>query len=123
MWLTWQNVLRYLQHGLLSAADSIGCRLEHIEPFDGVNYFVPNIAYKLVPILVDEARYDVGVRTGRVSGKAYGCNGVSCHYLLTVKVKQLVAVHEQNDVFLADKSDHDTAAFVTGCPGFGGKWR
>ena len=70
-------------------------RLEFVEPADWVNDFVFNVANPLGPVLVDKAGDDVRMWPSRVSGDAYGGDGVAWHDFLPVEVEQLVAVHDQ----------------------------
>ena len=59
----------------------------------------------------------VGAR--RVSCSTDSGNRVARHDILSVQVEQLVAVHEQDNVVLADKAYDDPATFVAASPCFG----
>lgn len=82
-----------------------------------VDYVVPNVADSLGTFLVNEASNDVGVRPRGVACGAYGCNGVAGHDFLTIKIQELVAVHEQDNVLFADEADDHATAFVSAGPG------
>ena len=86
MSVTCVEVLCVFQQGL-SIPYGIGCGLEHVEPLNRVDYFVSNIADRLVPVAVDDSRDNVGVGACRVPCAADRCDGISGHDFLAVQIK------------------------------------